>query len=384
MSAAEEKAASLQNNGEEAIIIIMESQRFHWSLGWNDHQSRHAEDPRRFARLAHPASLDTASYLRDVALSGGGGDEHFDAVAPEVGGGSAADISQRWSVWKPGKPLGRRDDGWQYNTGYSRNERKWTSAPGKSMFVRRRFWKRYVDPGAVRFSLGHQSSFSGMEQQAADSRKALHGALRCGWMSMRKGLSKQLTKRYFVLYPRVLVYYDEEPPTYDIMQCEPNGIVPLKGATVRDTRKPPPDVPPPSTNAAEDAAAAAAAGEESFTTVDVPLIDAPPSSDEQTFAIDSPTAERSILLRCDTKRRENGEALADVAGWEAEAVAAAKAWMQAIDLAIMRQYGAALRVGEVRTRLDARMVSAMAEQAVKEGYDSDEGFVKSCDLCALS
>ena len=113
----------------------------------------------------------------------------------------------------------------------------------------------------------------------------------------------------------------------------------------------------------------------------VPLTETP-SSDEQTFAIDTPVSEQSILLRCEV-RRENPD-FASATASEVEAVASSRAWMEALQLTINKQFSSAVRVGEVRTRVDSRMSSGMPEYATALDETAGDGGVKACRMCILS
>ena len=117
---------------------------------------------------------------------------------------------------------------WQYNSKYNSNFSSWSPSPSKFSFVRRRFWRRRIlqltRDDALQLTATSESTYNRPDSQLP---------IRVGWLLKRGKLNTAFKARYFVLWPKALIYYKEEPPIYDAKESAIQGVIPLKRALVR-------------------------------------------------------------------------------------------------------------------------------------------------------
>lgn len=165
------------------------------------------------------AGRDAPPPPPDGAAASSGSVVTAQGPAPE----KAVAVTHQWSVMNVYGEM----DGWQYATFFSRKHADWHPNPTSLSFCRRRYWER-------RTKLVGKSNPSPNEQAADQNapKATMATPLRVGWLYKRGEINKSLKERYFVLWPRALVYYRTEPPNYNILEHAPTGAIALRGAEV--------------------------------------------------------------------------------------------------------------------------------------------------------
>ena len=213
---------------------------------------------------------------------------------------------------------------WQYNTSFKDGNTSWSPRSSKFSFVRRRFWRRRILHRTESRNGDGGKTSSTAEAGTSGQQRGPQLPLKAGWLLKRGEVNTALKARFFVLWPTALIYYKEEPPSYNVAEFDPQGVIPLKGAEVHwpteEATSPQGGTP------------------------------APPSM-ARTFMIDVPTTKRSYVLKMEK----------DAATVEDTSVDEAAEWFHVIELTIAKKYAeAASASAQTRSQVDSRMTAAKA------------------------
>lgn len=166
--------------------------------------------------------------------------------------------------------------------------------------------------------------------------------LRVGWLMKRGEINTAFRARFFVLWPKALIYYKEEPPSYNTGEYDPQGVIPLKAAYIHwlgeDGDKGPGATKEPLTSSNSTAAASPPE-----------ILPRPPAADAtppagDTFVVDVSAVQRSYIIK-PAQSATTEEANMEAAGW-----------MRAIALVLEKKYEEAAVV-QTRSRVDSRMIA---------------------------